>query len=327
MNEGSLPLRPLWPGSMPTVIPASGAADGCVLARGAGLLAAEARKAAGEAATSPAAAGPEPACLDPACPVPPGPVAELAQAVTRQADSTQGRIASRPARLARVRPVLPVRSRGGSLSSAAERVDVLNLPPAALAEGRDREHGAGVASLAGARPGVLLVGEDEQPGPVAVEHLHSGVGDLGGDDQLLRRRVFGHQREQGVVLAHGRPGQQALRGPPRRRGVRVVVGEDRVDRGGDLAPDRGGRGPVGERRVLRGGTAALAVGVHRGPHPEPAEDDGGGAERGGYPPRPAPVWRGLLSRGGLFGWGALFSGRGVLGWDALPGRGGVFGRG
>src|SRR5215467_7746697 len=193
------------------------------------------------------------------------------------------------------------RSGSGSLSSAAERVDVLNLPPAALAEGRDREHRTGITGLAGAGPSVLLVGEDEQPRPVTVEHLYPGVGDPGGDDQLLGRRVLGHQREQRVVLAYRRAGEQALRGPPGRRGVRVVVGEDRVDRGGDLAADRGGRGPVGERRVLRGGTAALAVGVHRGPHPEPAEDDGGGAERGGYPPGPAPVWRGLLGRGGRFG--------------------------
>src|SRR5262245_37791565 len=180
MNEGSVPLRPLWPGSMPTVIPASGAADGCRLARGVALLVAgEARKAAGEATASPATPDPvppDPVPPDPVPPepvppepVPPDPVAVLAHAVTRQATAASSR-----AWLARVRRVLAVRS--GSLSSAAERVDVLNLPPAALMAGRDREHRAGVAGLAGAGPGVLLVGEDEQPGPVAVEHLHPGVG-------------------------------------------------------------------------------------------------------------------------------------------------------
>src|SRR5262247_2454530 len=109
MNEGSVPLRPLWPGSMPTVIPASGAADCCLLARGVALLVAgEARKAAGEATASPATPDP----------VPPDPVTLLAHAVTRQATAASSR-----AWLARVRRVLAVRS--GSLSSAAERVDVL----------------------------------------------------------------------------------------------------------------------------------------------------------------------------------------------------------
>src|SRR5215468_9143238 len=105
MNEGSVPLRPLWPGSMPTVIPASGvaAADGCWLARGVALLAAgETRRAAGEAATSPAATGPDPpgpvpVGAVPPEPVPPEPVAVLAQAATRQADTRQGRAASKPA--------------------------------------------------------------------------------------------------------------------------------------------------------------------------------------------------------------------------------------
>ena len=108
MNEGSVPLRPLWPGSMPTVIPASAGADGCRLARGVGLLVAgEARKAAGEAAASPARPGGFSLGL-----VPPEPVAVLAQAVTRQAAVRQaGTRRVRPARLARGRPVLPVRVR------------------------------------------------------------------------------------------------------------------------------------------------------------------------------------------------------------------------
>src|SRR5579871_2958041 len=58
MKLGSVPLRPLWPGSMPTVIPASGsAAFGVGLAFGVGVAVAgsDARTAAGEAAASPAA--------------------------------------------------------------------------------------------------------------------------------------------------------------------------------------------------------------------------------------------------------------------------------
>src|SRR5215469_3687048 len=108
MNEGSVPLRPLWPGSMPTVIPANGCADGCRLARGVGLLVAgEARRAAGEAAASPARPGGFSLGL-----VPPDPVAVLAHAVTRQATARQaGTKRVSPARLARVRPVLPVRVR------------------------------------------------------------------------------------------------------------------------------------------------------------------------------------------------------------------------
>ena len=106
MNEGSVPLRPLWPGSMPTVIPASAGADGCRLARGEALLVAgEARKAAGEAAASPARPGGFSLGL-----LPPDPVAVLAQAATRQAAARQaGTKRVRPARLARVRPVMPVR--------------------------------------------------------------------------------------------------------------------------------------------------------------------------------------------------------------------------
>src|SRR5262245_34233562 len=173
MNEGSVPLSPLCPGSMPTVIPARDAAgaDGCSLAGGDALrVAREARRAAGEAATSPAAAG-----TTPLGPVPPEPVAVLAQAVARQAIARQATTASSPARLARVCPVQHIthghlRSRStpphpgavpcrahpaahraaktpcqrnfrappnsgltpGHLGSAAERVDVLNLPPAAL---------------------------------------------------------------------------------------------------------------------------------------------------------------------------------------------------
>src|SRR5262249_32446196 len=166
----------------------------------------------GEATASPATPDPvppdpvppEPVPPEPVPPepVPPDPVAVLAHAVTRQATAASSR-----AWLARVRRVLAVRA--GSPPSARERVDVLNLPPAALMAGRDREHRAGVAGLAGAGPGVLLVGEDEQPGPVAVEHLHPGVGDPGGDDEFLRRGVLGHQREQGVVLAYRRPGRPA----------------------------------------------------------------------------------------------------------------------
>src|SRR5215468_8326421 len=102
MNEGSVPLRPLWPGSMPTVIPASGAADGCRLARGAALL------AAGEASTAAGEAGASPAMPGPVAPEP-EPVAVLAQAVTRQAVARQATAASRLAWLARVRAVLPVR--------------------------------------------------------------------------------------------------------------------------------------------------------------------------------------------------------------------------
>src|SRR5262249_56548644 len=102
---GSVPLRPLWPGSMPTVIPASGAADGCRLARGVALLVAgEARKAAGEATASPAT--PDPVPPDPVPPgpvppdpVPPGPGPVLAPAVTRPATP-----ASRRARHARPAP-------------------------------------------------------------------------------------------------------------------------------------------------------------------------------------------------------------------------------
>src|SRR6266566_2690828 len=108
MNEGSVPLRPLWPGSMPTVIPARGlpAADGGRLGRGVALLVPrEARNAAGEAAASPATPGPVP--LGPAPPglPPPEPVAVLAQAVTRQAVARQATTASKPAWLARVNPV------------------------------------------------------------------------------------------------------------------------------------------------------------------------------------------------------------------------------
>src|SRR5690242_6497254 len=109
MNEGSAPLRPLWPGSMPMVIPASTGAAGGRLARGAELLVAgEARKAAGEAAASPARPGGF--WLGP---VPPGPVAVLVHAVTRQAAARQaGTKRVSPARLARIRPVLlPVRVR------------------------------------------------------------------------------------------------------------------------------------------------------------------------------------------------------------------------
>src|SRR5690348_1163571 len=52
MKLGSVPLRPLWPGSMPTVIPASGLA----VAVGFGLAAggSDDRRAAGEATASPA---------------------------------------------------------------------------------------------------------------------------------------------------------------------------------------------------------------------------------------------------------------------------------
>ena len=109
MNEGSVLLRPLWPGSMPTVTPASGTADGCRLARGVALLwAGEASTAAGEAAVSPAMPGPVLLGLVPPEPVPPAPVAVLAHAVTRQAVARQATAAS-AAWLARVGAVLPVR--------------------------------------------------------------------------------------------------------------------------------------------------------------------------------------------------------------------------
>jgi hypothetical protein len=94
---------------MPTVIPARGfaVADGGRLARGVALLVAgEACTAAGEAAASPAAPG-----RVPPGPVPPELVAVLAQALTRQAVARQATAASKPAWLARARPVLPVRVR------------------------------------------------------------------------------------------------------------------------------------------------------------------------------------------------------------------------
>src|SRR5215472_12673252 len=98
---------------MPTVIPASAGADGRRLARGVARLAAgEARKAAGEAAASPAMPGGFPPGR-----VPPEPVAVLAHAGTRQATARQaGTKRARPAWLARVRPVLPVRVRLALLS-------------------------------------------------------------------------------------------------------------------------------------------------------------------------------------------------------------------
>jgi hypothetical protein len=103
---------------MPTVIPARGlaGADGGRLGRGVALLVpGEARIAAGEAAASPATPGPVPLGPVPLGPAPPEPVAVLAQAVTRQAVARQATTASKPAWLARVNPVLPVRS--GSLSA------------------------------------------------------------------------------------------------------------------------------------------------------------------------------------------------------------------
>src|SRR5690348_1195921 len=57
MKLGSVPLRPLWPGSMPTVIPASGLAAAVGRGLGDGLAvpgSAEVCRAAGEAAASPA---------------------------------------------------------------------------------------------------------------------------------------------------------------------------------------------------------------------------------------------------------------------------------
>jgi hypothetical protein len=77
------------------------------------LLAAwEARNAAGEAAASPATPGGFPLGR-----VPPDPVAVLAHAVTRQAAARQADTKrARPAWLARVRPVLPVRVRLALLS-------------------------------------------------------------------------------------------------------------------------------------------------------------------------------------------------------------------
>src|SRR5215467_16163830 len=58
MKLGSVPLRPLWPGSMPTVIPASGlvaAAVGFGLGVGEAVAGSDDRRAAGEATASPAA--------------------------------------------------------------------------------------------------------------------------------------------------------------------------------------------------------------------------------------------------------------------------------
>src|SRR5215471_11597982 len=57
MKLGSVPLRPLWPGSMPTVIPASGlaAAVGAGLGVGEAVAGSGDRRAAGEATESPAA--------------------------------------------------------------------------------------------------------------------------------------------------------------------------------------------------------------------------------------------------------------------------------
>lgn len=96
---------------MPTVIPASAGPDGFRLAGGVALLAAgEARKAAGEAAASPASPGGFSLGL-----VPLAPVVVLAQAVTRQAAARQADTKrGRPAWLARVRPVLPVRGQASS---------------------------------------------------------------------------------------------------------------------------------------------------------------------------------------------------------------------
>src|SRR6516225_6428102 len=173
MKLGSVPLRPLWPGSMPTVIPASGlaAAVGFGLGAGEDVAGSGERRAAGEATASPAALVP----LLAGCWLP--------HAASRQAraagQATAGSNRHRPHR-ARLVPVTV-----WPLSSAVERVDVLNLPPAALAQGGDREHRSGVSGLAGAGPGVLLVGEHEQAGPVAVEQFHPAVGDLGFDDQFL----------------------------------------------------------------------------------------------------------------------------------------------
>src|SRR5262249_46706009 len=130
MNEGSVPLRPLWPGSMPTVIPASGAADGCRLARGVALLVGGGRARGGGRgragaprpgrARAPGGGGRgtrAPRGPVARAPAPPDRGAVLQHAVTRQATAASSR-----AWLARVRRVLAIRS--GSLSSAAERVDV-----------------------------------------------------------------------------------------------------------------------------------------------------------------------------------------------------------
>src|SRR5215472_10641261 len=56
MKLGSVPLRPLWPGSMPTVIPASdlAAAVGRGLGVGEAVAGSDDRRAAGEATASPA---------------------------------------------------------------------------------------------------------------------------------------------------------------------------------------------------------------------------------------------------------------------------------
>ena len=123
-----MPLRPLWPGSMPTVIPASAGPEGFRLARGVALLeAGEARKAAGEAAASPAMPGGFPLGV-----VRPAPVVVLAHAVTRhaaaarQADTKRGR----PALLARVRPVLPVRDQARFRQRLnVSMFSIFHLPP------------------------------------------------------------------------------------------------------------------------------------------------------------------------------------------------------
>jgi hypothetical protein len=54
MKLGSVPLRPLWPGSMPTVIPASGLAAAAGSGLGFGVAGSDARTAAGDATVSPA---------------------------------------------------------------------------------------------------------------------------------------------------------------------------------------------------------------------------------------------------------------------------------
>src|SRR5262249_35220502 len=140
---------------MPTVIPASGlaAAVGFGLGVGEAVAGSDDRRAAGEATASPAALVP----LVTGCWLP--------HAASRQARAA-GQPAAESSRRLRGARLVPVTV--WPLSSAVERVDVLNLPPAALPQGGDREHRSAVAGLAGAGPGVLLVGEHEQPGPVAV---------------------------------------------------------------------------------------------------------------------------------------------------------------